>query len=175
MSLLIAYGTIEGHSGKIARHVEALARDMGKDVTLFDTGDKRATINVAEFDKAILVASVHERRHPQPFEIFLLAQRAQLEQVRTMMLSVSLSAAFADGMEEAQDYLDEMKMRAQFEPDAELLVAGAVNTRKYDFYATQVLKHVVLRGRNYDPAVQEHELTDWDALSAEVTAFLEGH
>lgn len=47
-----------------------------------------------------------------------------------------MSAAFLEGHNEAQDY-----------------------------YATQVLRHVVLRERRYNPAVQLHEFTDWEALS----------
>lgn len=174
MSLLIAYGTIEGQSGKIARHIEKLARDSGEEVTLFDTADRTGAVNWEDHDAVVLVASVHERRHPKEFEVFVMAHRDQLEARRVLMLSVSLSIAFPDGAEEAQEYLDEMKMRVQLEPDAEMLVAGAVNTRKYDYYATQVLKHVVLRGRNIDPTVEEHELTDWDALDDGVVAFLEG-
>lgn len=174
MAVLIAYGTIEGQTGKIARFVADIARDLGEEVRLHDTSDASDTPDVADFDKLILAASVHERRHPTEFEVFLTANQETIAERRTMFLSVSLSAAFPEGQEEAQDYADEMKMRTDFDPDAEMLVAGAVRKRRYDYYATQVLKHVVLRGRNYDPAVQEHEFTDWDALSAGVTAFIKG-
>jgi menaquinone-dependent protoporphyrinogen oxidase len=65
-----------------------------------------------------------------------------------------------------------MKMRTELDPDVEMLIAGAVRTKRYDYYATQVLRHVVLRGRNFDPAVQEHEFTDWDSLAVGVDAFV---
>lgn len=90
------------------------------------------------------------------------------------MISVSMSAAFPEDHDEAQDYLDEMKIRTELSPDAELLVAGAIRSRECDYYATQVLRHVVLRGRSFDPAVQEHEFTDWEALGNGVHTFLEG-
>ena len=77
-------------------------------------------------------------------------------------------------MEEAQDYVDELKMRTELDPDGEILVAGAIRSRSYDYFATQVLRHVVLQGRNYDPSVQEHEFTDWETLEDEILSFLNG-
>ena len=174
MSLVIAFGTIEGQTGKIARFIEKRAKEAGKDVKVIDTTDPSATVNFEGVDTVILAASVHERRHPQQFEVFVASEQAALSQVRTLMISVSMNAAFPEGHDEAQDYLDEMKMRTDFDPDAEMLVAGAIKSREYDYYATQVLRHVVLRGRSYDPAVQEREFTDWEALGDGVSAFLEG-
>lgn len=174
MAVLIAYATIEGQTGKIARFLEDVVGGLGEEVRLLDTSDASDTVDINGFDQVILAAPVHERRHPSTFEAYLTANQDAIARKRTMLLSVSLSAAFPEGAEEAQDYADEMKMRTELDPDAEMLVAGAVRKRKYDYYATQVLKHVVLRGRNYDPAVQEHEFTDWDALAAGVTAFVEG-
>ena len=88
------------------------------------------------------------------------------------MLSISLSAAFPEGLEDAQDYLTEMKMRADFEPDEELLVAGAIRTNKYDYFASQIVRHVVLRGRDFDADAGEHEFTDWEKLTSKIKAFL---
>ena len=173
MTVLIAYGTVEGQTGKIAQFIETLLVDRGEEVCLFDTSSRTEVADFDDLKKVILAASVHEGRHPKDFEVFLTSHQEQLDARKTLFLSVSLSAAFPEGHAEAQAYADEMKMRTELDPDAEMLVAGAVKTRRYDYYATQVLKHVVLRGRNYDPAVQDHEFTDWDALAEEVTSFLE--
>ncbi|MCG6884693.1 MAG: protoporphyrinogen oxidase [Silicimonas sp.] len=172
MSVLIAFGTVEGQTGKIARFVEDLAQEAGESTVLFDTSDKIEEVSFDGVEKVILAASVHQRRHPAPFEVFVSANREELSRRKTLLLSVSLSAAFPEGHEEAQDYADEMKMRTGLEPDAELLVAGAFRADRYDFYAMQVIKHVVLRGREFDPDKNEHEFTNWDELAAKVTTFL---
>ncbi|SDY57801.1 flavodoxin domain-containing protein [Citreimonas salinaria] len=172
MAILIAFGTVEGQTGKIARFAEGKVREAGLEAVLFDTANKTAPVSFDGVDKVILAAPVHERRHPVPFEIFIAAHREALAARRTLLLSVSLSAAFPEGLAEADDYLIEMKMRTQFTPDAEALVAGAVQTRKYDYFATQVVRHVVLRDRGYDPSKGEHEFTDWDALAATLDDFL---
>lgn len=171
MKVLILYGTIEGHTERVARFVEERVKEAGHEAQLVDT-DAAAQIPFDGIDAVILAASVHQRRHPKNFEASLAAHRDDLAARPTLMLSVSLSAAFPEGREEAQDYLTEMKMRARFEPTRESLVAGAVQASKYDYFAMQVIRHVVLRGREVDPQAGEHCFTDWDALTADVEAFL---
>lgn len=171
MTILIAFATIEGQTGKIARFVEAQLKAAGHPTKLLDTSEVSASAKVRDADRVILAAPVHERRHPKGFEMFVKAKHDVLSERPTMMLSVSLSAAFPEGMEDAQDYLTEMEMRTGFKPTQELLVAGAIRAGAYDYYASQVLRHVILRGRNVDPAQGAHEFTNWDELKRQVLEF----
>lgn len=173
MTVLIAYGTIEGQTGKIAKFVAEQVAHAGETPVLFDTSDKTGKLSFEEVDKVILAASVHERRHPVPFEVFVSSNREVLKTLPTQLLSVSLKAAFAEGREEAADYADELKLRTGLSPDSELLVAGAIRTDSYDFYASQILRHVVLDGQEFDPQIRDHEFTNWDEISTKVSAFLE--
>lgn len=172
MTVLIAYGTIEGQTRKIAEFVEKQVREAGDDVVLFDTADRAGELTFDGIDKVILAASVHERRHPKAFEIFVYSNRKVLAERPTHLLSVSLKAAFESGREEAQDFADEMKLRTGLDPDSELLVSGAIRSDSYDFYASQVLRHVVLDGQEFDPSIRDHEFTDWDELASSIAGFL---
>lgn len=172
MPVLVLFASIEGQTRKIARFVGTELRRAGIDASVVDASEKMAEVTFEGFDTVILAAPVHERRHPPNFELLLAASRADLAARRTLMISVSLGAAFADLREEAQGYLTEMKMRTSFEPDAELLVAGAVRPSSYGFYETEVLRHAILRTKKIDPRSQEHEFTDWDALAENVKAFV---
>ncbi len=172
MKVLILFATVEGQTGKIARLAEEEVRKAGHDAALIDVSDKTTSVSFDGVDKVILAAPVHERRHPRAFEVFLASNRKELEARGTLMLSVSLSAAFPEGRGEAQEYLTEMEMRTEFKPDKEALVAGAVRTSRYDYFASQVVRHVVLRDRDYTPGAEEHEFTDWNALARTVSGFL---
>ncbi|MDP5216257.1 flavodoxin domain-containing protein [Ruegeria sp. 2205SS24-7] len=171
MNVLILYASVEGQTRKIARYVEQAVASLGHDAAIFDTGEG-TDIPLDKADAVILAAPVHQRRHPQSFEALLSARQAELRAVKTLLLSVSLNAAFPEGVEEAWEYVIEMKMRTGLDPDAEALVAGAVRTTRYDYFAMQVIRHVVLRDQDVDPESGEHVFTDWDALSAEVNVFL---
>ena len=175
MTVLIAFGTVEGQTGKIARFVADFVEDFGQKAVLLETTAEDVSADWSTVTSVVLAASVHQRRHPEPFEVFVAANQNELDARRTLLLSVSLAAAFPEGEEDANDYAEEMCMRTELDPDAVMLVAGAIHARSYDYFASQVLRHVVLRGRNFDPSVQEHEFTDWDALKAGLEAFLEGH
>lgn len=172
MRVQIIYATIEGQTGKIAEFAKETLTKLGHDVSLDDVGDRTLEVSVEGADRVLLAASVHERRHPKPFELFLSAQAQTLAQLPTLMLSVSLSAAFAEGMEEAGEYVSEMEMRTGFVADDTFLVAGAIRGSRYDYYATQVVRHVIMRGKEYDPSVSEHEFTDWEALRERLKAFV---
>jgi menaquinone-dependent protoporphyrinogen oxidase len=123
-------------------------------------------------NQVILAAPVHERRHPKNFEVAIGAAKQDLAKRPTLMISVSLKAAFPEGLEEAQDYLTEMQMRTEFEPTEALLVAGAVRTCGYDYFQSQIIRHVVLDGQDVELIDGVREFTDWDALATSVASFL---
>lgn len=173
MTVLIVFATVEGQTRKIAMFVRDQCVRAGHDVMMLDADQGTRSAPLASATKVILAASVHERRHAPAFEDFIRQHHDELAARQTLLLSVSLSAAFPEGHEEADDYLVEMKMRTKFEPAAEALIAGAVQTSKYDYFATQVVRHVVLRDRNFDPSAREHEFTDWSALAGTIARFLE--
>ena len=172
MTVLILFATVEGQTAKIARFARDEVQKTGHDVVMSNASDMNAEVELDGIDQVILAAPVHERRHPRPFEMLITALRKDLSALPTMLISVSLSAAFPEGLSEARDYLTEMKMRTEFKPDVELLVAGAVRTQSYDYFASQVMRHVVLRGRDYDPNQGEHEFTDWDDLAKQIDVFM---
>ena len=172
MTVLIAYATIEGQTGKIARFVEGQAHDAGHETTLLDISGLTGDVEFEGVQNVVLAASVHERRHPKSFEAFVSNNRTALAERRVLLLSVSLSAAFEDYRDEAQDYLDEMKLRTGLEPVAELLVAGAVRPESYDDYAARVLRQVVLKDKTFVQTSRDYEFTDWAQLALKVADFL---
>lgn len=173
MKLVIIFETGEGQTRKISGFIADLARRASHDVTLVDTSAKMANLSLGTADKVILAAPVHERRHPRTFEVAVGAARQDLTKRPTLMISVSLKAAFPDGLDEAQDYLTEMEMRTGFEPTQEALVAGAVRTDSYDYYQSQIVRHVALEGHDLELTDGVQEFTDWGALTETVTSFLD--
>lgn len=172
MKVLIVFETVEGQTRKISEFVEQRIRSAGHEVQLFDTQDKLGTVSFSGIDKIVLAAPVHERRHPKGFEVFVGSSLDELRALPTLLISVSLKAAFPEGMEEARDYLTEMEMRTGFEPDREILAAGAVRTSSYDYFESQVVRHVVLDSRDVELVDGVCEFTDWKALGAAIDDFL---
>lgn len=171
MKSLVIYGTVEGQTGKIAHFVADHLTAAGHQAKLVNA-DEPDEIPFDDADAVILAACVHQRRHPRGFEALLTAHAEELKAAKCLFLSVSLNAAFPEGHEEAREYVTEMQMRTGFEPDDDMLVGGAVRTTHYDYFAMQVIRHVVMRDRPFDASASEHEFTDWDAVAAKVDSFL---
>jgi menaquinone-dependent protoporphyrinogen oxidase len=172
MNVLVIYETVEGQTRKVVESVEEETRAAGHNVRVLDTSDHNAKVDFAEIDRVVLAAPVHERRHPKDFELFLAANREALAALATLMISVSLKASYTEGLEDAEDYLLEMKMRTGLIPSKELLIAGAVRSQSYGYFETQIVHKIVLEGRPVELVDGVREFTDWDRLKSEVNAFL---
>ena len=96
------------------------------------------------------------------------ARRAWLSLRHVMLLSITLSAAFEQGQEGAQEYVVETQMRSGFTPD-EVVLAGAVKPGSYGYFAQSVVRFVVLNDQEFEMRSRDHEFTDWDALATRVT------
>jgi len=172
MELLIIFESLEGQTSKIAKFVEKRIIDAGHGVRRFNSEDELAPLSFDGIDAVVLAAPVHERRHPKNFEVLISASRAELKARKTLLISVSLKAAFPDGREDAQDYLTELEMRTSFTPTQEVMVAGAVRASSYGYFESQVIKNVVLAGHDVDLVDGVREFTDWHALGDEIDRFL---
>jgi menaquinone-dependent protoporphyrinogen oxidase len=171
MKILIAYGTSEGQTRKIANTIAARVHEVGHDAHLFDTATLE-DIHVGSYDKIIVAGSVHQQRHQESVEVFVMASLTELQKRPTLFLSVSLSAAFPDGMPEAQSYLDDFLVSTGWKPTQSLLIAGALRYDEYDYFKAQIIEHVVLKCREVEGAKGDYEFTDWDTLCRAVESFV---
>ena len=172
MKLLIAYGTTEGQTRKIAEAVATQIGELGHDVEVFDTTGLLGERHPETFDKIIVAGSVHEKQHQESVAIFAVANLKKLQAKPTMFISVSLAAAFENGLPDAQGYVDSFIKDVGWQPGQTLLVAGAVRHGEYGYYREHILEHVVLKGRNLDDPESDHEFTDWKSLAKAVDAFV---
>ena len=171
MNILIAYGSIEGQTHKIAKACEERLAARGHSVELREAAREAGTIAMDAFDACLIAAPVHQQRHPDDVINFVLAHAAALEATRCAFISVSLSAAFPEGREEAESYIQRFLDRTGLQPISTHTAAGAIRYREYDFFQEQILRHVVLKNRAPDEISGDHEFTDWQALNDFVDAF----
>jgi menaquinone-dependent protoporphyrinogen oxidase len=171
MKILIAYGTSEGQTRTIARAVAARVHELGHDAHLYDTASLE-DIHVDSYEKIVVAGSVHHQHHQESVEVFVMASLAELQKRPTLFLSVSLSAAFSEGMSEAQSYVDAFLVSTGWKPTQSLLVAGALRYAEYDYFKAQMIEHVVLKGRKVEGLPKgDYEFTDWESLFRAIDSF----
>ncbi len=163
MSILLIHASIEGQTAKVARYMRDLLEAEGPPVTMVDTEAAVPKIDFAAFDHIVLAAPVHERTYPDGFEAFAAGHKNDLATKPTLMLAVSLAAAFPEKLEDAWDFQQEFQMRTGFIPDEVQYVGGAVRPSSYGYFESQIMRYVVLHGVKVD-ASTEREFTDWEAI-----------
>lgn len=171
MNYLVVYGSLEGHTAKIAVHCAERLGDAGHDVRLIDAVRRVEDLALTDYDACLIAAPVHQQRHPDAVFNFILAHLARLNAMPSAFVSVSLSAAFADGRSEARLYIDRLLERTAWKPIRSLPAAGALRYAGYDFFQEQIIRHIVLKDRAPQGIAGDHDFTDWPALDAFIDDF----
>jgi menaquinone-dependent protoporphyrinogen oxidase len=172
--VLIAYGTTEGQTRKIAEHVAQQLGAEGHAAELFDSARPDADLQIADFDAMAIIASIHQEAHPKYVTRFVKAHLDALQSKPSLFLSVSLSAAFEDSKADAQGYVDQFLADTGWKPTLTHLVAGALLHSQYDYYEQQIVERFVLKEHEIAGGPEsDRELTDWDDLSRTVDAFMQ--
>jgi menaquinone-dependent protoporphyrinogen oxidase len=172
MNVLVLYSSTEGQTKKVAERVAAQVEAAGHRATVHHMGSDQKPPSIPEFDAVIAAASVHQGFHQESAINFIAAQAGNLNRKRSAFISVSLSAALAEGRAEAQDYVERFLETTGWKPARCLLLAGAVRLSSYDYFERQVMKYIIAqKGVAHDLHV-DYECTDWSELTAFVDTFL---
>jgi menaquinone-dependent protoporphyrinogen oxidase len=173
-SLLVAYGTSEGQTRKIAEFIAAAAKARGVEVELVDSSAQRAASVQPVYAAAIVCGSLHQHRYQASVLHFVKANRAWLAGIPCAFVSVSLAAAMDDarGRDEMAGAADAFLAECGWTPGVTKHVAGALRFTEYDYFKRLIVRLVAKRqGGDFDPS-RDHEYTDWADLTRFVDEFV---
>jgi menaquinone-dependent protoporphyrinogen IX oxidase len=167
---LVVHASRHGHSAEIARRVAATLGEHVPEVRVHDLADG-ADPDPAGSAAVVVVASVHIGRHPASAVDWIVRHRAALEATRTLLLSVTLTAA--EDSDEARTatagVIAELLETTGWRPDRTEAVAGAIQWQAYGLL-TRLMMRFQLRRRSDVPRDRSRdvEYTDWVALDGAV-------
>ena len=172
--VLVAYGTTEGQTRKIAGFIAERIRGAGHEVDLVDTASPEAANLSPVYAAAILGASLHQGRHQCAFVHFLKENRPWLAGIPVALFSVSLAVASDDAgsQEEAKGLLDELVEESGLSPVARHCIAGALRYTRYDYLKRMLMRYIAKRENRPTDTSGDYEFTDWDDVGAFVDGFL---
>ena len=172
--ILIAYGTSEGQTARIAERIAAVIREQGHDAVALDL--KRATPDPAEYDAVIVGASVHRGRHQTQVGEYVRETRDALERLPTAFFSVSLAICepTVAGRKEAEGYTEEFFRLTRWHPGKVAHFAGALLYTRYGFFTRWIMRRIA-RGKGSPDldTSRDYEYTDWDGVTRFAEEFLE--
>ncbi|MCC1481935.1 flavodoxin domain-containing protein [Roseibaca sp. Y0-43] len=174
MKILVGYATKEGQSRKIARWIADRAADAGHSSELLALDDADG-LEMARFDRAVLVASIHVGQFKPALAEFAAAHAGWLGAHPTLFLPVSLAAAGHDS--------DDWRALAKIEQDLAQATgwtpsrvehtAGAYTPSRYDMLTRFIMRRIVAKKDPDADLDVDHEYTDWADLGRVVDSWLE--
>lgn len=172
---LILYATREGHTARIARHLEAVMWKRGLPANLAEVRHLPENFHLADYGGAILAASVHAQKHEKEMVEFVQYYREDLEKLPTVFLSVSLAEAGAEDPDAppekrakaaagAQAMIDAFLAETKWHPSKIRAVAGALLYTKYNFFIRLLMKRIAKAAGGDTDTSRDYDYTDWAAL-----------
>jgi menaquinone-dependent protoporphyrinogen oxidase len=174
MHVLIIFGTVEGHTRKIARTLSSTVQSLGHQATVFDAGDL-GDVDLDIADAVIVCAPVHMGAYPTAIAHWLTIKAERLAGLPGAFVSVSLAAAspFPEEHAEIQKITAGLFERTGWKPLMVHQAAGALKYPQYDFLKRLLMKHIAYREGGPTDVTTDHEFTNWNALAAFAESFVE--
>ena len=172
--ILVAYATTEGQTGKIAAFIAERLRIRGHRVDVVDTATPAASQVVPIYQAAFLGGSLHQQRHQDSLQHFMVSNSAWLGAMPTAFFSVSLAAALEDmdSRLETQRLLQAFLAECGVRPLVTRCIPGALKYTHYDYFKRLVIRHIAKeQGRPTDTS-RDYEYTSWGGVEAFVDEFL---
>ena len=170
MKILVLYGTTEGQTRKICEFIAERLRSKGDLVTMTDASAPTASVDLRDYEGAIVAASIHVGQYQHAVVQFVRDNHARLNQMPSAFVSVSLSTVDSDAEERESlaTITDNFKAYTGW-TNAEIHhVAGAFRASEYNFFKSWLMKLVAWeKSLKLEPG-KDLELTDWRALAATV-------
>lgn len=171
-SILIAYGTGQGQTRKVAEYVDSVLEGQGFDVTTTHVSEA-SDVDVSEFDGVLVGASVNTGGHQPEVLTFVERNRRALADRPSGFFQLSLASAFswAWARDGAADYVETLAGTTGWQPDRVGLFAGALTYTQYDRKTRWLFKLAALAFGLGTDTSRDYEYTDWDDVERFATSF----
>ena len=171
--ILIAFGTTEGHSAKIADYIAEVVRSHGIEADVVDV-KRSGNVHPDRYNAIIVGGSIHMGKHGDHVRNFVERNRAVLDRLPSALFSVSLAAS--GDLENAQAYVDNFTRETGWHPAQVGLFAGALLYTQYGLIKRYMMKRIVRDkpGALSTDTSRDYVYTDWDAVKRFSEKFLEG-
>ena len=165
--IVVVFGTTDGQTAKIARHVAEVLRSEQHTIDLFDTRAQISSRPFAGVDGAVLAGSVRMGKFQRPLVAFARQHREVLDRIPTAFLAVSLSASrdSSAALREVSKTVARFIAEIGFTPDTVLPIAGALLYTKYGFFTRLAMRLISKRAGGDTDTSRDYEYTNWSAVS----------
>ncbi len=180
--VVVIYATREGHTRHIAEDVSATLGAQSRLVDVIDAAHMPDRFSLKNYSAAIISASLHGGKHEPEIANFVKDNLAELQQIPTLFLSVSLSEVTVEDSKAApekrveaqadvQRTIDRFLEKTGWRPSHIAAVAGALMYSRYNFLIRFVMRRIAQKAGAPVDTSRDYEFTDWGKLHGLVEEF----
>lgn len=164
-TILIVYGTKEGHTATIVERMRDAMSAQGHDVAIERAGDALPTIP-EKVDGIVVGASVHAGKYQKEVLEFVSVNRDRLEATPSAFFQVCLAAADPNPESEAatREILDNFVEETGWKPDITATFAGMLAWTQYDVFTKTLMRLITRKAEPHPDVHRDHDYTDYDAV-----------
>jgi menaquinone-dependent protoporphyrinogen oxidase len=169
--ILIAYGTTEGQTARIADQLAEVIRSRGLEADAFNLKPSSG-VSVDGYDAVVVGGSIHMGKHQEDVVEFVGKNRSELDRLPSAFFSVSLAAN--GDLANAEAYVENFVQQTGWRPSKVGLFSGALLYRQYGFLKRYMMKRIVRDkpGMSTDTS-RDYVYTDWDQVRRFAEDFVE--
>ncbi|ELZ54944.1 MULTISPECIES: flavodoxin domain-containing protein [unclassified Haloferax] len=174
-TILVAYGSKEGQTEKIAGRIAVALAAHGHDVRTESVDDAAAAEALVDADAVLVGSSIHLGAHSKSVYGFVREHRDDIEARPNGFFQVSLSSALddADARAEVATYIDEFIEESGWHPERMAAFGGALRYSEYGFLTRLVMKRIATDATGDTDTSRDYEYTDWDEVESFAADFSE--
>jgi menaquinone-dependent protoporphyrinogen oxidase len=181
--LLVVFSTREGQAEDVAAEIQRAFLRAGKDANIVDL-EEVEDVDLGGHAGVVLVASVHLGKHEPEMVAFARKHHAELDQVPSAFVSVSLTEALVEEMgrdeserveaaHEVERFTSEFLKETGWHPVRVKPVAGAIRYSEYGWVLRFMMKQVASRLHLDTDTSHDAQYTDWRDLEHFAQSFVD--
>jgi menaquinone-dependent protoporphyrinogen oxidase len=173
-AILIAYGTTDGHTARIAAFTGTVLEGAGAQVDIIQVGRGRADPSPERYDAVVVAGSLHGGRYQRALHRWVRRHAAALNEQPTAMISVCLGILQKDPKVwvDLDAKINLFLKETGWQSSVVKIVAGALLYTHYGWLKRWIMHRITRKaGVETDPTL-DYIYTDWDDLRLFAEGFL---
>ena len=160
---LIIYSSTDGHTKTICERIINFSNDKNK-VKIVSL-DEAVKLNVSEFDKIIIGASIRYGKHSKALYKFIELNKSILDKKDSIFFSVNVVARKSEkNTPDTNPYIKKFLKISKWSPKKIGVFAGKVDYPKYGLFDKYIIKLIMFITKGPTDTSQSFEFTDWSKV-----------
>ena len=157
---LIIYSSTDGHTKTICKRIIDFLKDRNK--TRLVSLNEAKNLNLSEFDKIIIGASIRYGKHSKDLYKFIELNKNILNEKESIFFSVNVVARKPEkNTPDNNPYIKKFLKISKWKPKKIGVFAGKVDYPNYNFFDKYIIKLIMFITSGPIDTSQSYEFTDW--------------